>query len=50
MSNNNLDVDSKRHYVLTSLQEYEAYMKRQQKPNLNFVKPDFSKLFGDDFK
>ena len=45
MSQNQRDVDSKREYCLTSKQEYEAYMKKQCKQNLNFVKADFSSLF-----
>jgi hypothetical protein len=49
MSQNNVNVESKRVYCLNSKQEYEAYKKRQDKQNLNFVKPDFSKLFGDAF-
>ena len=46
MSQNNTSVDSLRCFCLSSKDEYEAYKKRQDKKNLKFVAPDFSKLFG----
>ena len=49
MSQNNMSVDSLRAYCLSSIEEYEAYKKRQDKKNLKFYAPDFSKLFGDGF-
>lgn len=46
MSQNNISVDSVRSFCLSSELEYEAWKQKQDKKNLKFYAPDFSKLFG----